>query len=156
MTCNNKGFVVTIGTLLSVAYINFSLMNQDNVNRVGSSFSENPKPILPTYHSNHTVWISMGLCYDEHTKILGKKDYPYQEITPLAIRLWKHFRPEVNVYIKLIRNRQVHVNVIRVQLYFVYKLHTKYTLHLVLYCHSTWHGIAEIFYSHWWVLDFKI
>ena len=35
-------------------------------------------------------------------KILGKEKYPYAEVTPLAIKLWKHFRPDVKIYIKII------------------------------------------------------
>ena len=64
-----------------------------------------PKPILPVYKSNNTIWISMGLCFDETAKILGKQHYPYTEVTPLAIKLWKHFRPDVKIYIKVIYTR---------------------------------------------------
>ena len=75
----------------------------DNVNTGNDNHI--PKPILKTYSSNNTVWISMGLCYDKHTDILGKKNYPYAEVTPMAIKLWKHFRPDVKVYIKIIYER---------------------------------------------------
>ena len=47
----------------------------------------------------------MGLCYDQNAKILGKNEYPYAEVTPMAIRLWKHFRPDVKIYIKLIYSK---------------------------------------------------
>ena len=29
-------------------------------------------------------------------------NYPYAEVTPMAIKLWKHFRPDIKIYIKLI------------------------------------------------------
>ena len=60
-----------------------------------------PKPILHEYKSNNTIWISMGLCFDEHANVYGKNSYPYAEVTPLAIKLWKYFRPNENIYIKV-------------------------------------------------------
>ena len=47
----------------------------------------------------------MGLCYDQTTHLYNKKNYPYAEVTPMAIKLWKYFRPEVKIYIKLIHTK---------------------------------------------------
>lgn len=38
----------------------------------------------------------MGLCFSHNTDKLGKKYYPYSEITPLAILLWHFFFPDTN------------------------------------------------------------
>ena len=70
-----------------------------------SVYSKVPKPIRPVYRSNNTIWISMGLCFDQTAKILGKSHYPYTEVTPLAVKLWKHFRPDAKIYIKVIYTR---------------------------------------------------
>jgi len=40
-----------------------NLNNQDQV-------LNKPKPILKTYSSNNSIWISMGLCYDQKSLIL--------------------------------------------------------------------------------------
>jgi len=42
------------------------------------------------------VWISMGLCFSHNTEKHGKRLYPYAEITPLAILLWRYFFPNVD------------------------------------------------------------
>ena len=49
-------------------------------------------------HDFRTIWLSMGLCYDENLQIRGKGKYPYTEITPLSVKLWKHFFPEVRIW----------------------------------------------------------
>ena len=48
------------------------------------------------------IWISMGLCFSKNTEMYGKRDYPYAEVTPLAIILWYHFFPDINVIIYLV------------------------------------------------------
>lgn len=48
----------------------------------------------------------MGLCFDQTVDLLGKKNYPYAEVTPMAIKLWKHYLPDVKVYLKLIYTRK--------------------------------------------------
>ena len=47
------------------------------------------------------VWVSMGLCYSHNTPLHGKAQYPYKEVTPLALTLWKHFFPEVSTIIQV-------------------------------------------------------
>jgi hypothetical protein len=47
----------------------------------------------------------MGLCFSHNTEKHGKRHYPYTEITPLAILLWRYFFPdeaEVDVILYLI------------------------------------------------------
>lgn len=89
-------FIVLL--LLYLTQLDLLVAPQHNASNV-------PKPIRPVYRSNNTIWISMGLCFDETAKILGKSRYPYTEVTPLAIKLWKHFRPDAKIYIKVIYTR---------------------------------------------------
>jgi hypothetical protein len=35
------------------------------------------------------MWVSMGVCYSETTHLYKKSRYPYAEVTPLAVMLWK-------------------------------------------------------------------
>ena len=48
------------------------------------------------------IWISMGLCFSKNTELHGKKNYPYTEVTPLAILLWRHFVPDVRIILYLV------------------------------------------------------
>ena len=48
------------------------------------------------------IWISMALCFSKNTHMYNKKDYPYAQVTPLAIILWNHFFPDVPVLLYLI------------------------------------------------------
>ena len=52
------------------------------------------------------VWISMSLCLSHNTELHGKKYYPYVQVTPLAIRLWKHYVPTAKVIIFVIYDPQ--------------------------------------------------
>jgi hypothetical protein len=36
----------------------------------------------------------MSLCFDETTEKYGKSHYPYSEVTPLALMIWKYFFPD--------------------------------------------------------------
>ena len=47
------------------------------------------------------VWIYMGLCYSHNTPLHGKAQYPYKEVTPLALTLWKYFFPEVSTIVQV-------------------------------------------------------
>ena len=51
------------------------------------------------------IWISMALCFSKNTHMYNKKDYPYAQVTPLAIILWNHFFPEIPVLLYLIYDR---------------------------------------------------
>ena len=48
------------------------------------------------------IWISMALCFSKNTHMYNKKDYPYAQVTPLAIILWNHFFPDIPVLLYLI------------------------------------------------------
>jgi len=48
------------------------------------------------------VWISMALCFSKNTHMYNKKNYPYAQVTPLAIILWNHFFPDIPVLLYLI------------------------------------------------------
>ena len=51
----------------------------------------------------------MGLCFSENTEKYGKKAYPYAEVTPLSILLWRYFYPEeskVGVILYLIHKEE--------------------------------------------------
>ena len=50
----------------------------------------------------HKTWVSMGLCFSRNTRLHGKSKYPYAQVTPLSILLWKYFLPEVGVLVRLI------------------------------------------------------
>ena len=64
-----------------------------------SEISKLPKP---KSKSNQKVWISMGLCYSHNTQLHGKSNYPYRDVTPLALFLWKYFLPEVSTIIQVL------------------------------------------------------
>ena len=101
---SRKTFISVICVIFfTLIYLNLSLVNNNSSYQLTNN--KFPKPILKTYSSNNTIWVSMGLCYDQNAKILGKNEYPYAEVTPMAIRLWKHFRPDVKIYIKLIYSK---------------------------------------------------
>ena len=51
------------------------------------------------------LWISMGLCFSKNTEMYGKRYYPYDLVTPLAILLWYHFFPDINVILYLIYDK---------------------------------------------------
>lgn len=44
----------------------------------------------------------MGLCYSTNAKKLGKNNYPYKEVTPLALLLWKYHLPQVSTIVRLV------------------------------------------------------
>ena len=44
----------------------------------------------------------MGLCYSENTRLFMKSSYPYAEVTPLAVILWRHFSPDAGVLVRII------------------------------------------------------
>ena len=65
-----------------------------------------PHPKIPPEREHGTrsrkLWISMGLCYSENTRLFMKSSYPYAEVTPLAVILWRHFSPDAGVLVRII------------------------------------------------------
>ena len=49
----------------------------------------------------------MGLCYSENTRLFMKSSYPYAEVTPLAVILWRHFAPGAGVLVRIIYTGKV-------------------------------------------------
>ena len=48
------------------------------------------------------IWASMGLCYSHNTDNYGKKNYPYKEIIPLSLLLWRYHLPQVNTIVRIV------------------------------------------------------
>ena len=73
-----------------------------------------PSTILPPPHlNNHSpgqvrprVWASMGLCYSENANHNGKSNYPYKDVTPLALLLWRYHLPEVLTIVRIVYKEQ--------------------------------------------------
>ena len=55
-----------------------------------------------TEHSVDTIWASMGLCYSSNAQIKGKEKYPYKEVAPLALLLWRHYAPQVRPIVRIV------------------------------------------------------
>ena len=52
---------------------------------------------------NNKIWVSMGLCYSGNIRNFYQKDnYPYKEIIPLAVLLWRYHLPQVNTIVRLV------------------------------------------------------
>ena len=51
----------------------------------------------------------MGLCYSENTRYFAKSKYPYAEVTPLAVILWRYFAPDAGVLVRIIYTGEGHV-----------------------------------------------
>ena len=70
-----------------------------------------PHPMIPPERehgkSPRKLWISMGLCYSENTRLFMKSSYPYAEVTPLAVILWGHFAPDAGVLVRIIYTGKV-------------------------------------------------
>ena len=58
-----------------------------------------PKPAL---QHKRKVWVSMGLCYSHNTNLYGKSRYPYKDVAPLALLLWKYHLPTVNTIVRIV------------------------------------------------------
>ena len=58
------------------------------------------------YANKRKIWISMGLCFSKNTEMYGKRDYPYAQVTPLAIILWYHFFPDINIILYLVYDKR--------------------------------------------------
>ena len=57
---------------------------------------------LNTLVNKRQIWISMGLCFSTNTKMYKKQNYPYAQVTPLAILLWYHFFPDIRIILYLV------------------------------------------------------
>eukprot|EP00090_Calanus_glacialis_P028353 TRINITY_DN4555_c0_g1_i6.p1 TRINITY_DN4555_c0_g1~~TRINITY_DN4555_c0_g1_i6.p1 ORF type:complete len:346 (-),score=89.34 TRINITY_DN4555_c0_g1_i6:59-1096(-) len=67
---------------------------------------------LPNHQNNHKlnpqssgkprIWASMGLCYSENARHNGKSNYPYKDVTPLSLLLWRYHLPEVSTIVRIV------------------------------------------------------
>ena len=48
------------------------------------------------------IWASMGLCYSYNTPLKGKENYPYKEVAPLALLLWRYHLPQVRTIVRIV------------------------------------------------------
>ena len=83
----------------------FSINQIENVTELKSKM---PKQNLSEhfFHSKprsqkRKVWVSIGLCYSYNTPLHGKSKYPYKDVAPLALALWRYFQPEVSTIIQV-------------------------------------------------------
>ena len=67
---------------------------------MGLYYSQNKMPRQKLTPSK--IWASMGLCYSHNTNKYGKKNYPYKEVLPLALLLWKYHLPQVNTIVRMV------------------------------------------------------
>ena len=44
----------------------------------------------------------MGLCYSHNTQEYGKGNYPYKEVLPLSLLLWRYHLPQVNTIVRIV------------------------------------------------------
>ena len=52
--------------------------------------------------SETKLWASMGLCYSHNTQKHRKKNYPYKQVLPLALLLWRYHLPQVKTIVRLV------------------------------------------------------
>ena len=49
------------------------------------------------------IWVSVGLCYSGNIlNFYGKDNYPYKEIIPLTLLLWRYHLPQVNTIVRIV------------------------------------------------------
>ena len=61
------------------------------------------RPPLPVREfRTQKIWASMGLCYNHNTDKHGKSKYPYKDVAPLALLLWRHHLPRVNTLVRIV------------------------------------------------------
>ena len=48
----------------------------------------------------------MGLCYSKTEKGFGKSHYPYKDVTPLALLLWRYYLPWVRTLVRIVYEKE--------------------------------------------------
>ena len=48
----------------------------------------------------------MGLCYSKTEKGFGKSHYPYKDVTPLALLLWRYYLPWVRTLVRIVHEKE--------------------------------------------------
>ena len=65
--------------------------------------SNTEQELSPAKQDNQTkIWASMGLCYSHNTHKYGKENYPYKQVIPLALLLWRYHLPQVNTIVRIV------------------------------------------------------
>ena len=59
-------------------------------------------PLPARNYQSNKIWASMGLCYSHNTKEHGKSKYPYKDVAPLALLLWRYHVPQVSTIVRII------------------------------------------------------
>ncbi|XP_023327696.1 uncharacterized protein LOC111700869 [Eurytemora carolleeae] len=92
----------------------FLSKKKDNFQPILSPKKESPEQVVSTAKDSSgknlsakkdsygQIWASMGLCYNKNVQEMGKARYPYKEVTPLALLLWRYFLPEVRTIVRII------------------------------------------------------
>ena len=61
-----------------------------------------PLPLPDSQFQTSKIWASMGLCYSYNTEKHGKSHYPYKDVAPLALLLWRYHLPQVNTLVRIV------------------------------------------------------
>ena len=80
--------------------INISTIDNKMTTGQKSNTAQELSPI--TESKNTKIWASMGLCYNHNTHRNGRKNYPYKEIIPLSLLLWRYHLPQVNTIVRIV------------------------------------------------------
>ena len=59
-------------------------------------------PLPSSQYRDSKIWASMGLCYSHNTEEHGKSKYPYRDVAPLALLLWRYHVPQVSTIVRII------------------------------------------------------
>ena len=91
--------------ILLLAYIGINLVyfKESLPGNVPTKFTQ---PLPSNFRLPHSskIWASMGLCYSTNAQFSGKSHYPYRDVTPLALLLWRYHLPEVNTIVRIVYN----------------------------------------------------
>ena len=91
LNCVQKVILIVFIIYLSCAYHYYDLSDNQLVQHEPSPQSKHGK-----------IWASMGLCYSHNTNLHGKQRYPYKDVAPLSLLLWKYHLPEVSTIVRIV------------------------------------------------------
>ena len=84
--------------MLASVYLCYKMTTSQNSN-AGTGQGEG---LSPARQNKTNIWASMGLCYSHNTGSYGKKNYPYKQVLPLALLLWRYHLPQVKTIVRLV------------------------------------------------------
>ena len=91
-TCLVQGFTVVLFLYLLCVYLYY---------QPGESYGA-PLPLPASHYQTQKIWASMGLCYSHNTEKHGKGKYPYKDVAPLALLLWRYHLPQVQTLVRIV------------------------------------------------------